>query len=64
MNIVKISATEVAELKEAQDTAAAAFWAYPQADWQISFQRAWLLDRIGQPVAECPEGFLWGADDE
>lgn len=63
MNLVKISAEEVAALKEAQDTAAVAFWAYPDADWQIGFQKAYLLDTIAQPCAICPEGYLWGSDE-
>ena len=48
------------ELRLAQDEAAAAFWAYPDAEWQINFQFSWLLSRFGIGCAEGPSGIFWG----
>jgi hypothetical protein len=59
-NVVTISAQAVQNMKDEQDRAAAGFYAYPDADWQVGFQASWLMARFGVSMAQGPDGLIWG----
>ncbi len=58
--MMKLTEEQVAAMKAAQDAAAAAFWAYPSAEWQMGFQADWLQSQLGVSTATGPDGLVWG----
>ena len=54
---------EVADLRAAQDAAAALYWAYPDAKWQENFQQHWLWENKKVLAATCPDGLYWGKEE-
>jgi len=57
-----ITNDQLAAMMAEQDAAAKTYWAYPDQDWQISFQASWLLGEIGADQAIDDKGLLYGAD--
>ena len=65
MTDIIISESVYAAMRAAQDKAAASFWKYPDADWQLEFQRQWLQAAGIAPsgLAKTVDGMIVGSAD-
>ena len=65
MTDIIISESVHAAMRAAQDKAASVFWKYPDADWQIQFQRQWLQAAGIAPSgsAKTVDGMIVGSAD-
>lgn len=50
----------VTEMLAAQNVAANEFWAYPDADWQLSFQAEWLESHGFPSCVFAENGCIYG----
>lgn len=58
-SVPEVAPHVVADMLEAQDVAAAGFWAYPSAEWQNGFQANWLEAHGWARTVRC-EGCTYG----